>query len=142
MKKFSRIFILVAEIYKKVEEELIPPDGGWGWLVLLASVMVNLLIPGTIKSFGVLFVEFLDVFDASPAAAAWIPSLCYFLYSSLGKKSGRFIYVVYYIDTTFRGRVLMQAFKHLSSMSDYSVENFVFFALTVLLFRVYTTTHD
>lgn len=54
--------------------------------MLLAAVMVNLLIPGTIKSFGVLFVEFLDVFDASPAAAAWIPSLCYFLYSSLGKK--------------------------------------------------------
>lgn len=71
----------------KEEEQLIPPDGGWGWLVLLASVMVNLLIPGTVKSFGVLFVEFLEVFNASPAAAAWIPALCYFLYSSLGKNS-------------------------------------------------------
>ncbi|XP_015111078.1 monocarboxylate transporter 13 [Diachasma alloeum] len=67
--------------------ELVPPDGGWGWLVLIAAVMVNVLIPGTIKSFGVLFVEFLEVFDASPAAAAWIPALCYFLYSSLGPLS-------------------------------------------------------
>lgn len=76
-----------AEKDVKVEEQLVPPDGGWGWLVLLASVMVNFLIPGTVKSFGVLFVEFLEVFDASPAAAAWIPALCYFLYSSLGKDS-------------------------------------------------------
>ncbi|XP_043788457.1 monocarboxylate transporter 12 [Apis laboriosa] len=70
-----------------IEEDLVPPDGGWGWLILLASVMVNLLIPGTVKSFGVLFVEFLEVFNASPAAAAWIPALCYFLYSSLGPLS-------------------------------------------------------
>ena len=79
----SCIVCLVKNV--TTEEDLVPPDGGWGWLVLLASVMVNLLIPGTVKSFGVLFVEFLEVFDASPAAAAWIPALCYFLYSSLGK---------------------------------------------------------
>ncbi|KAM7352682.1 solute carrier family 16 member hermes [Cochliomyia hominivorax] len=70
-----------------VEYDLVPPDGGWGWLVLAGSMMVNILVPGTIKSFGVLFVEFLDVFKASPAAAAWIPALCYFLYSSLGPVS-------------------------------------------------------
>ncbi|XP_061392992.1 monocarboxylate transporter 13, partial [Musca vetustissima] len=70
-----------------VEYDLIPPDGGWGWLVLAGSMMVNILIPGTIKSFGVLFVEFLEAFEASPATAAWIPALCYFLYSSLGPVS-------------------------------------------------------
>lgn len=69
------------------EWELVPPDGGWGWLVLAGSMLVNILVPGTVKSFGVLFVEFLEAFDASPAAAAWIPALCYFLYSSLGPLS-------------------------------------------------------
>lgn len=64
--------------------ELVPPDGGWGWLILAGSMLVNLLVPGTVKSFGVLFVEFVEAFDASPATAAWIPALCYFLYSSLG----------------------------------------------------------
>lgn len=68
----------------QAEYELVPPDGGWGWLVLAGSMMVNILIPGTIKSFGVLFVEFLEAFEASSATAAWIPALCYFLYSSLG----------------------------------------------------------
>ncbi|XP_058813520.1 monocarboxylate transporter 12 [Topomyia yanbarensis] len=67
--------------------ELVPPDGGWGWLVLGGSMLVNILVPGTIKSFGVLFVEFLEAFQASPSAAAWIPALCYFLYSSLGPLS-------------------------------------------------------
>ena len=69
---------------QEVNYDLVPPDGGWGWLVLGGSMLVNVLIPGTIKSFGVLFVEFLEAFQASPATAAWIPALCYFLYSSLG----------------------------------------------------------
>ncbi|XP_055716783.1 monocarboxylate transporter 12 isoform X2 [Phlebotomus papatasi] len=72
---------------ENAEYELVPPDGGWGWLVLAGSMLVNILIPGTIKSFGVLFVEFLETFNASPATAAWIPALCYFLYSSLGPVS-------------------------------------------------------
>ncbi|XP_070854418.1 monocarboxylate transporter 9-like isoform X2 [Drosophila suzukii] len=67
--------------------DLVPPDGGWGWLVLLGSCMTNILIPGTIKSFGVLFSEFTDAFNSSPTKAAWIPALCYFLYSSLGPVS-------------------------------------------------------
>lgn len=62
-----------------------PPDGGWGWLVLAGSMLVNVLVPGTVKSFGVLFVEFLEAFEASPSAALWIPAICYFLYSSLGE---------------------------------------------------------
>lgn len=69
------------------EWEMVPPDGGWGWLILAGSMLVNILVPGTVKSFGVLFVEFLEAFDASPAKAAWIPALCYFLYSSLGPLS-------------------------------------------------------
>lgn len=82
-----------GQVNQPVEEEddddyeMVPPDGGWGWLVLAGSMLVNILVPGTIKSFGVLFVEFLEAFKASPSAAAWIPALCYFLYSSLGPLS-------------------------------------------------------
>ncbi|KAG5897408.1 hypothetical protein JTB14_013498 [Gonioctena quinquepunctata] len=66
---------------------LVPPDGGWGWLVLFGATLVNVLVPGTVKSFGVLFVEFMEAFDSSPAEGMWIPALCYFLYSSLGPVS-------------------------------------------------------
>ncbi|XP_039303273.1 monocarboxylate transporter 1 isoform X2 [Solenopsis invicta] len=72
---------------KTRKTKMIPPDGGWGWVVLFSALLVNFLIPGTVKSFGVLFVEFLHVFKASSTAASWMPALCYFLYSSLGPLS-------------------------------------------------------
>ncbi|XP_029679004.1 monocarboxylate transporter 1-like isoform X2 [Formica exsecta] len=72
---------------KARKTKMIPPDGGWGWVVLSSALVVNFLIPGTVKSFGVLFVEFLHVFKASSTAASWMPALCYFLYSSLGPLS-------------------------------------------------------
>ncbi|XP_038220363.1 uncharacterized protein LOC119838485 [Zerene cesonia] len=67
--------------------EMVPPDGRWGWCVLVGATLVNILIPGTIKSFGVLLVEFNDVFEASASASSGIVALCYFLYSSLGPLS-------------------------------------------------------
>ncbi|XP_076243696.1 monocarboxylate transporter 12 isoform X1 [Calliopsis andreniformis] len=74
-------------IAKTEKTKLVPPDGGWGWVVLSSALIVNFLIPGTVKSFGVLFVEFLHVFKASSTAASWMPALCYFLYNSLGPLS-------------------------------------------------------
>ncbi|CAH4033166.1 unnamed protein product [Pieris brassicae] len=67
--------------------EMVPPDGRWGWCVLVGATLVNILIPGTIKSFGVLLVEFNDVFQSSASASSGIVALCYFLYSSLGPLS-------------------------------------------------------
>ncbi|XP_026747995.1 monocarboxylate transporter 12 isoform X1 [Trichoplusia ni] len=67
--------------------EMVPPDGKWGWCVLVGATLVNILIPGTIKSFGVLLVEFNDVFQSSASASSGIVALCYFLYSSLGPLS-------------------------------------------------------
>jgi len=78
---------LPIELAKDLEYDTIwvAPDGGWGWWVLFGSIVVNILIPGTVKSFGVLFIEFIEAFDTSPSAAAWIPALSYWLYSSTGE---------------------------------------------------------
>ncbi|EZA54469.1 Monocarboxylate transporter [Ooceraea biroi] len=77
----------MSSMRRKMKTKMVPPDGGWGWVVLLSALVVNFLIPGTVKSFGVLFVEFLHVFKASSTAGSWMPALCYFLYSSLGPLS-------------------------------------------------------
>uniref|UniRef100_T1JCF8 Major facilitator superfamily (MFS) profile domain-containing protein n=1 Tax=Strigamia maritima TaxID=126957 RepID=T1JCF8_STRMM len=64
--------------------QLVAPDGGWGWMVLLGTVIVNSVLSGLLKSFGILFLEFLNVFHASPYSAAWIPGLTFALYNLLG----------------------------------------------------------
>ncbi|XP_015433943.1 PREDICTED: uncharacterized protein LOC107189796 isoform X2 [Dufourea novaeangliae] len=55
--------------------EATPPDGGWGWVVVVASFMVNLIADGITFSFGVLYVEFLNYFGEGKSKTAWIGSL-------------------------------------------------------------------
>lgn len=52
-----------------------PPDGGWGWVVVMAAFMVNLIADGITFSFGVIYVEFLSYFGEGKSKTAWIGSL-------------------------------------------------------------------
>lgn len=52
-----------------------PPDGGWGWVVVFASFVVNLIADGITFSFGVIYVEFLNYFGEGKGKTAWIGSL-------------------------------------------------------------------
>lgn len=52
-----------------------PPDGGWGWVVVFASFIVNLIADGITFSFGVIYVEFLNYFGEGKGKTAWIGSL-------------------------------------------------------------------
>lgn len=52
-----------------------PPDGGWGWVVVAASFMINLIADGITFSFGVIYVEFLNYFGGGKSQTAWIGSL-------------------------------------------------------------------
>ncbi|UYV69590.1 hypothetical protein LAZ67_6004035 [Cordylochernes scorpioides] len=52
-----------------------PPDGGWGWVVVFASFMVNLIADGVSLSFGLLFLELVEYFDASKSKTAFVGSI-------------------------------------------------------------------
>ncbi|XP_033333700.1 monocarboxylate transporter 9 [Megalopta genalis] len=52
-----------------------PPDGGWGWVVVVAAFIVNLIGDGVTFSFGVIYVEFLNYFDEGKFKTAWIGSI-------------------------------------------------------------------
>lgn len=52
-----------------------PPDGGWGWVVVFASFMINMIADGVAMSFGLLFVDLIEYFDQGKGKTAWVGSL-------------------------------------------------------------------
>eukprot|EP00096_Caligus_rogercresseyi_P014127 TRINITY_DN6655_c0_g1_i1.p1 TRINITY_DN6655_c0_g1~~TRINITY_DN6655_c0_g1_i1.p1 ORF type:complete len:644 (-),score=198.67 TRINITY_DN6655_c0_g1_i1:308-2239(-) len=51
------------------------PDGGWGWVVVLGSFLVNCIADGVTFSFGILFIELQEEFGLSKALTAWVVSI-------------------------------------------------------------------
>ncbi|TRY58145.1 hypothetical protein DNTS_014189 [Danionella cerebrum] len=51
------------------------PDGGWGWAIVVASFMGQLLAYGSPQSVGVLYPEWLNTFHDGKGMTAWVGSL-------------------------------------------------------------------
>lgn len=51
------------------------PDGGWGWVVVFCSFILCMVADGVSFSFGLLYPEFQQEFNASSSATSWIGSL-------------------------------------------------------------------
>ncbi|KAM7314501.1 monocarboxylate transporter 10-like [Ixodes scapularis] len=58
-----------------VEQGVQPPDGGWGWVVVLAGFVCHVVVDGIIYSSGVFFDEFLSYFGEGHALTSWIASI-------------------------------------------------------------------
>ena len=52
-----------------------PPDGGWGWIIVLASFIIHVIILGIVYSFGIFYVEFLHYFNGGKGETAWVGSM-------------------------------------------------------------------
>lgn len=60
----------------KVEQmDLSLPDGGYGWVVVMASFLTHLIVDGMIYSYGVFFREFNNEFDCGTGFVAGLGSL-------------------------------------------------------------------
>ncbi|XP_066518771.1 monocarboxylate transporter 6 [Hoplias malabaricus] len=51
------------------------PDGGWGWVVLLASIMVLALTLAFPSCMGIFYTDLQKQFDASNSVTSWVPSI-------------------------------------------------------------------
>lgn len=62
----------------------VPPDGGWGWVIVLASLVCNMIVDGIGYSFGVFLLEFADYFEESKSKVSLVGSLLCGVYMLAG----------------------------------------------------------
>ncbi|XP_053671968.1 monocarboxylate transporter 13-like [Anopheles nili] len=61
-----------------------PPDGGYGWVIVFASFMCNMIVDGIAYTFGVFLNEFVEYFGEGKGTVAWVGSLLSGMYLSAG----------------------------------------------------------
>lgn len=92
LKKDNRVAGDVGEA-PKIELTLaampVAPNGGYGWVIVLASFFVHMFVLGNIYSFGVFYVEYIEEFDTNRGVIAWAGSIGVGLMGGLGAWSGQ-----------------------------------------------------
>ena len=68
-------------------------DGGWGWIIVIGVFFISTLIGGVFAAFSLLYLEFVEVFDASRFVAGWIGSLYLFMSHILGNSNSYLLLV-------------------------------------------------
>ena len=51
------------------------PDGGWGWVIVLAGFIVHFILDGINYTFGILLIPIVEDFDSDPGTVVWAGSL-------------------------------------------------------------------
>ncbi|XP_042218792.1 monocarboxylate transporter 2-like [Homarus americanus] len=59
---------LPTRMVAKTKRNLVPPDGGWGWMVVLGACITVFFFPAVTMAFGVLFSEKLEIMGAGATA--------------------------------------------------------------------------
>lgn len=54
---------------------VVPPDGGWGWVVVLAAFYCNIVVDGIIYSFGMLMNDMVNTFHETESKITIVGSL-------------------------------------------------------------------
>lgn len=52
-----------------------PPDGGYGWVIVMAAFFIHVIVDGVTFTFGVFYVAFLQTFGATKGRTSLVGSL-------------------------------------------------------------------
>uniref|UniRef100_T1IHA6 Major facilitator superfamily (MFS) profile domain-containing protein n=1 Tax=Strigamia maritima TaxID=126957 RepID=T1IHA6_STRMM len=70
------------------KREFEPPDGGWGWVIVVATFLTSLVVDGIIFSFGILLPEILIEFNEGQSLTSWVGSALAGTYLLIGPIAG------------------------------------------------------
>lgn len=62
----------IAAVQIKPRRQQDKPDEGWGWVIVLCSLVISLIQDGVSFSFGLIYVELLREFGESKSKTAWV----------------------------------------------------------------------
>ena len=73
----------------EIEELTLPltPDGGWGWMVVVATFVSNLIVDGVAYTFGIIMPELINYFGSSKGKTALVGSMVSGFYLIVGNSS-------------------------------------------------------
>ena len=87
------------EQQQEMLEPPLPPDGGWGWVIVAASFVTNVLVDGVCFSFGIFYLEFLESYGESKAMTSWVGSVLNGMYLSMGKSlTSLYLYIFPFVS--------------------------------------------
>lgn len=75
---------------EEATKPIVPPDGGFGWVVVVASFFVHAIVLGNLYSFGVFYPVYIEAFNESQGAVAWVGSIGAGLMVGLGVFTGSY----------------------------------------------------
>jgi len=64
----------------------VAPDGGYGWVVMLGSFGIHIIVDGIAFTFGVLYGEFLDYFGEGQGKTSFVGSVLSGVYLMSGTR--------------------------------------------------------
>lgn len=109
---------------------VVPPDGGWGWVVVAASFFCNFVVDGIIFCFGNFKSSIAREFEASDASVSLVGSLLTGFYLIIGPFVSALANRYGFRLVTIAGAVLASAGFALSSLAE-SIE-FLYFSYGIL----------
>ncbi|XP_055304029.1 monocarboxylate transporter 9-like [Sitodiplosis mosellana] len=117
---------------KKVEDKIFveplkPLDGGWGWLIVVGSFVINFISDGIVCSFGVIYVQLLDEFNEGKGYTSWILSLMSGMALCVGPISSTFVNKYGFRAVTISGSILAAV----SLFASYYAQNVFTLIITI-----------